>query len=134
MRCTFILNHFSFKIMLNVTTETLRVVIPSGTTAGEKTFEKTTRGDYKEATGVVGYITSNGGDANFRTQLETENGTAIYDMVHNRDIEGSVAVPREQRYKDVMFSTSGAKVKLRVVTNVTLTSDLVMDFVIKVQK
>lgn len=115
------------------TTETLRVVIPNGSAAGERTFEKTLRSDYDECIGITAYTTSNGGDANFRMELVNRNGQIIVEMVHNREFEGNTAVEVNSRYKEVLFRSKDEKVALRVSTTQVLTSDLTLDFVFKVQ-
>lgn len=116
------------------TTDTLRVTIANGSAAGERTFTKTLRSDYDECIGLVAYITSNGGDANFRMELVNKHGQPIVEMVHNREFEGNTAVPINERYKEVLFLSKDEKVTLRVSTNSTLTSDLTLDFVFKLQK
>ena len=118
---------------LKRTTQTLRVEIANGSLAAERTFEKQLRSDFDECCGLIMYTTSNGGDANFRVELVDENSQPIFEMVHNKELEGSTSVPVNDRYKEVLFRSKDRKVTLRVSTTQALTSDFKADFVFKLQ-
>jgi hypothetical protein len=128
---------FSFQLTITVmsktTTETLTITIPI-TTATAQTFTKKMSSEYKQCTGIIGYIIKQNAADKVRIELQTKAGSPIFESVHQDEVIGSTSVPSDFRYKTVNFDTAGNDIKVVVTPIAALAGAFEMDLVFKVTK
>lgn len=113
--------------------ETLTVTIPSGTSAVSTTKDINFDTAYQQVEGVAMVEIDNGGIPYYQIGIETDD-TTFHHVSHKEIFQTSKDVAQKDKFKEISIPISTKKVKVRIATPATTTSDLVFQLVFKLTR